>query len=187
MPYLRTVFKKKQPFSGTPFQIDETSFKQVYLTCWQKVFAICFNQTRNQELSKEMVQDIFKSLWERREQLRIEQSIEFYLMRAAKLKVCEYIRNKVTATRHMEVITVDYCDADYCTEKQIAFNELNQQVNTLVDTLSCQCRKAYRLSQIEGLSNKDVASALLISEKAVEYHLNKAKTLLRSNLLEYRD
>lgn len=134
-----------------------------------------------------MVQDIFKSLWERRKHLLIEQSIEFYLMRSAKLKVCEYIRNKVTASRHLEEIKADYCDADHCTEKQIAYDDLSQQLNILVDTLSCQCRKVYRLSRVEGLSNKEVASALLISEKAVEYHLNKAMTLLRTGLVAYRN
>lgn len=140
----------------------------------------------DRELSKEMVQDIFKSLWERRDRLRIEQSIEFYLVRAAKLKVCEYFRNSAVAGKYEAHVQSAYCDADHCTEQQLAFRELSEQVSLLVDTLSCQCQKVYQLSQEQGLSNKEVASALLISEKAVEYHLHKAKSLLRTKLSVYR-
>ena len=172
--------------SQTYFLINDASFKQIYQANWQKLYSLCFNHTKDREHSKEMVQDIFKSLWERKDRLRIEQSVEYYLIRAAKLKVCEYIRNSVTAARHLEVVKNEYCDVDLCTEHQLAYQELNEQVNILVDTLSCQCRKVYKLSQREGLSNKEVASALLISEKAVEYHLHKAKTYLKTRLVAFR-
>ncbi|UOE46509.1 sigma-70 family RNA polymerase sigma factor [Mucilaginibacter sp. SMC90] len=178
--------KEENLLAPVSFLINEASFKELYLAYWQKMYAVCFNNTKDRELSKEMVQDIFKSLWEGRDRIRIQQSIEYYLIRAAKLKVCEYIRNSVTAQRHLEIIKTEYCDADHCTENEIAYHELDEHVNILVDTLSCQCRKVYQLSQQQGLSNKEVASALLISEKAVEYHLHKAKSLLKSKLFVFR-
>ena len=74
--------------------INEATFTEVYNTCWEKVFAICYNHTHDVEVAKELVQEIFKSLWERRENLQINVSLERYLLRAAKLKVSEYSRNK---------------------------------------------------------------------------------------------
>lgn len=176
---------KEQP---TPIKrIDSPgSFEQIYTLYWEKVYAICYNNLRETEPAKELVQDIFKSLWERRDEIEISTSIEHYLMRAAKLKVFEYIRNKTSRKKHIECALQDFCESTNCTEEEVDFNGLVEKVNLLVDRLPCQCRNVYKMSREQGLSNKEIASALLISERAVEYHITRAFTFLRQHLPEYR-
>ena len=169
----------------TPFRIDEKSFKQIYLLHWEKVYAVCFNNIREPEPAKGMVQEIFKSLWERKDELEITISVERYLLRSAKFKVFEYLRNSKSRREHTEIAMSDYCNAAHCTENQVMFNSLKNKVDNLVDTLPCQCRNVYKMSREQGLSNKEIASSLLISERAVEYHITRALTTLRSNLTEY--
>ena len=168
-----------------PFWIDEKSFKQIYLLHWEKVYAVCYNNIREPEPAKGMVQEIFKSLWERKDELEITTSIERYLLRSAKFKVFEYLRNSKSRREHTEIALSDYCNAAHCTENEVMFNSLKDKVDNLVDTLPCQCRNVYKMSREQGLSNKEIASSLLISERAVEYHITRALTTLRSNLTEY--
>jgi len=132
-----------------------------------------------------MVQDIFKSLWERREKLELE-NVGNYLIRAAKFKTFEYIRNKVSQQKHLCIKHQECSYASNCTEERVHYNNLREKVNVLVDTLPCQCRRVYKMSREEGLSNKEIASALLISERAVEYHITKALSVLRLNLSGYK-
>ncbi len=184
MKNFKFQLEKQVPYIAAlhAFKINEHSFERIYRDYWEKVYGICIYHTRNEELSKGMAQEIFKSLWERRETLSIQQSIENYLLRSAKLKVCEHIRNKVVSKRVSEQVAASYCDTDQCTEREIAYKDLLNQVNLLVDTLPCQCNKIYKMSQDQGMSNKEIASALLITEKTVEYHLHKARLMLRKNL-----
>lgn len=172
-------------FSGEHVIINEESFATIYNLYWEMVYGICYNNTRESETAKEMVQDIFKSLWERKDELVINDSIERYLMRSAKLKVFEHIRNKACQKKHIECIQQDYCNVSNCTEDSIFFNNLSEKVNILIDRLPCQCRNVYRMSRKEGLSNKQIALTLLISERAVEQHITKALRTLRENLHEY--
>lgn len=165
-----------------PLKINEATFAAIYNSCWEKVYAICYNNIREVEPAKEMVQDIFKSLWERKEELEIETSIERYLVRAAKLKVFEYIRNKATSKKHIDCIMQDYCGSTNCTEDDIIFNNLSEKINLLIDRLPCQCRNVYTMSRKQGLTNREIASSLLISERAVEQHISKALKMLRENL-----
>lgn len=151
---------------------------------WEKVYAVCYNNIREIEPSREMVQDIFKSVWERRNDLELE-NVNNYLIRAAKFKTFEYIRNKVSQQQHICIKYQDCSHSSNCTEERVLFNNLNEKVNILIDTLPCQCRKVYKMSREQGLSNKEIASALLISERAVEYHITKALALLRVNLSDY--
>lgn len=166
--------------------IDRNTFETIYNLYWEKVYAVCYNNIRETEPSREMVQDIFKSLWERRSELELE-NVNNYLIRSAKFKTFEYIRNKVSQQKHICIKYQDCSHSSNCTEERVLFNNLKEKVNILVDTLPCQCKRVYKMSREQGLSNKEIASALLITERAVEYHITKALSVLRLNLSNYSD
>lgn len=169
---------------GTFNRIDKDLFERSYELYWEKVYAVCYNNIREVEPAKEMVQDIFKSLWERRSELEI-QNIEHYLIRSAKFKTFEYIRNKVSRQKHAEFQMMDCLESSNCTEEQVLFNNLKEKVNVLVDTLPCQCKRVYKMSREQGLSNREIATLLYISERAVEYHITKAMGKLKVGLASY--
>lgn len=166
--------------------IDRQTFETIYNLYWEKVYAVCYNNIREIEPAREMVQDIFKSLWERRLELELE-NVNNYLIRSAKFKTFEYIRNKINQQKHICIKYQDCSHSSNCTEERVLFNNLKEKVNILVDTLPCQCKRVYKMSREQGLSNKEIASALLITERAVEYHITKALGVLRLNLSNYSD
>ncbi|SDD76670.1 RNA polymerase sigma-70 factor, ECF subfamily [Niabella drilacis] len=130
-----------------------------------------------------MVQDIFKSLWERRAEL-VMNNAEHYLIRAAKFKTFEYFRNKAIQQKVGER-TMQVCPyASNCTEERVLYNELCSKVNRAVDDLPCQCRRVYKMSREHGMRNKDIARELMISERAVELHISKALSSLRLKLAD---
>lgn len=167
-------------------QITEQGFAQVYQNCWKNVFGIIFHYTRDEEIAEEISQDLFASLWERRDKIIIKTSIEQYLNRAAKLEAFEYLRTSHSHKAHINCALQNLCSSRNCTEEQVLFNELKGSLNLLVDELPCRCREVYRLSQEQGMNNRSIARHLLISEKTVEYHLYKALDFLRFNLQEFR-
>lgn len=172
------------PLSDHHIKIDKHSFEKSYHLYWEKVFTVCYNNTGEVEVAKEMVQDIYKSLWERRGELEL-QKIENYLLRAAKFKAFEYIRNKVNRQKHDECQLQDCPLYSNCTEEQILFNNLKEKVALLVDTLPCQCKRVYKMSREQGLNTKEIANQLEISERAVEYHITKAMGRLKEGLANY--
>lgn len=161
--------------------INRKTFEDVYNRYWEKVYAVCYNNIRDVEVAKEMVQDIFKSLWERRNDLELE-NVGNYLIRSAKLKTFEYIRNKTTRQKIDEFNYQGCVNASNCTEEQVLFNNLKENVDLLVDSLPCQCKRVYKMSREDGLSNKEIAQQLIISERAVEYHITRAMSTLKEKL-----
>ncbi|RYF24734.1 MAG: RNA polymerase sigma-70 factor [Flavobacteriales bacterium] len=163
------------------FPINRKTFEDVYHRYWEKVYAVCYNNIRDVETAKEMVQDIFKSLWERRDTLELE-NVGHYLIRSAKFKAFEFIRNKTNRQKIDEFNYHGCVNSSNCTEEQVLFNELKDNVDLMVDTLPCQCKRVYKMSREEGLSNREIAEKLVISERAVEYHITKAMTTLKEKL-----
>lgn len=162
---------------------DPRCFEAIYNTFWNRVYLMCYKHTRDTETSKEMVQDIFKSLWERREELTIEVSIERYLARAAKFKVFEFIRNKTTQQAHTAAAACQWPVSSNVTENDVLYNALKEDVETVVESLPDQCRRVFRLSRMEGLTNREIATRLEVSERAVEHHITRALRSLRQAIL----
>lgn len=138
------------------------------------------------EEAESIVQSVFISFWEKRKTIKIVGSIENYLVGAVKLAVMDYKRKYAVRKERLEEHLMNYCGSSHCTENELAFEELNAEVNKLTDSLSCQCKKVYELSRKKGLNNKEIASTLLISEKTVEAHLTKALKHLRAHLHEFQ-
>lgn len=170
--------------NGKSVKIDRLAFEQAYNLYWEKIFAVCYNNIQELEPAKGMVQEIFRSLWERRNELEI-QNLEHYLIKSAKYKAFEYIRNKVSRQKHNELSLMNCANSTNCTEEQVIFNDLKSKVDLLVDELPCQCKRVYKMSRVQGLSNREIAQVLSISERAVEYHITKAMSRLKEGLKKY--
>lgn len=172
---------KKHNTKSNDFRSAE-GFEKVYSAHAEKMYLIGVSKTQDEEATKEIIQEIFKSLWERRETLEINSSIEHYLMRALKLKIIDHYRVKAAQRIREEELLKEHCDYSNCTEETLDYEELHDNVEKLVDRLSCQCRKVYKMKHEQNLNNKEIASALLISERAVAYHLANAKRYLQEEL-----
>lgn len=167
------------------FLINETSFVLLYNNNWERIYALFFKGTGDREQAKELTQNIFKSIWERRDHIVINGRPEYYLLGAAKLQLINHYRDTKIRENHQTAFYAGYCDFDNCTEQQVLFNDLDKEVNLLVDKLPCQCKMVYQLSCTQHLSNKEVAEKLQISLKTVEYHLSNARKLLKRNLADF--
>lgn len=172
--------RKLKPSDTNNFDLKtRADFKRLYDTYVDDMMKLCVMKTGDYSLAGDVVQEIFEDLWTRRKTVKIKVPIKNYLMRATKFRLLAQIRDAKSQADHEACA---YEGQDSYTEHQVSFNELQERVNTLVDRLPCQCKNVYQLSQEEGLSNKEIASRLLITEAAVSYHLKKAKLFLQDEL-----
>jgi len=165
--------------------LDEISFTDLYNEYWENVFAICYAHLEDVEIAKGMVQDIFRSVWERRDTLAFTHSVKHYLLRSAKLKVFEYIRNKKIRTMHLQRIAEEGTLRSNITEELVLHRCLTERLALLVNALPEHCQRVFRMSREHGLSNKEIAHELLISERTVAYHLSNALRELKAKLNDY--
>lgn len=171
----------------TPLLIaDESAFKALYDQYWEKILAVCFQATKDIALAEDLMHELFQSLWERRGELRVEGPVENYLVRAARLKVLAHYRDTTNRTAHFGRAMQGYSGAEETTENEVNYALLTEQVTTLVAQLPHPCQTVYKMSREAGLSNKNIATSLVLSEKTVEYHLTKALRFLSKHLIGYR-
>ncbi|WP_316803683.1 RNA polymerase sigma-70 factor [Pedobacter nototheniae] len=162
--------------------INEQNFECLYKSYWKKVFGIVYHYTEDKEISAELTQELFATLWEKRASLVFQKDIKAYLFRAAKLEAFDYIRTSVRRKQLLENFPPAYSQNQNSTEDALMYNELRNRLDTLIGRLPHRCQEVYSLSQNDGLNNSTIAGMLSISEKTVEYHLYKTMSFLRESL-----
>ena len=164
-------------------QGSEVALSALYLRYWDKLLTVATNRLDDPAEAEECVQDVFFRLWQRRENLQLSHSLATYLAVAVKYRVINAMDKQYRLRTRMErsyaylVETSVFSAEDYLFEK-----ELSEQITNAVNQLPEKCRIVFKLSREQGLTHKQIAAELDISEKTVEAHISKAMKDIRGNL-----
>ena len=161
---------------------DKIAFSEIYNRYWKKVFTVASNKIGQLEEAEEIVQDIFISLWNRRESITITTSLNAYLAVSVKYRVIKILAKRSQYNKFADYTTNVIPIAANSTEDWIEFEELKSRLELLVSHLPEKCRLVYTMSRENGMSQKQIAQEFGISEKTVEAHIGKALKALRTGL-----
>lgn len=160
------------------------SFEQLFRRHWEPLYRTARTKLRSHEEAEEVIQNIFSSLWEKRESLAIV-NLSHYLNGALRNRILNIIRDKIPRERYWDYYKAFIPQHRDVTDDVVAFEDLNQAVELAVNHLPEKSREVFRLSRLEGRSNAEIANLLKVSEKAIEYHLTKSIRVLRVRLKDY--
>lgn len=160
---------------------DKLAFAEIYDRYWDKLFSMAGHKLEQLEDAEEVVQNIFISLWKRREILNITGTLNSYLAVSVKYRVIKVLEKQYHQKKYADSLGKQW-GMDNSTQEWLEFTALKEQLEQLVKRLPDKCQLVYRMSREEGLSQKEIAGTLDISEKTVEAHLGKALKTIRSRL-----
>lgn len=173
------------PTDAKNFHLDKETFERIYRNHWKMVFGVCYRYLQDEDAASELVQDIFESLWRRKNVLQVNESIEKYLAGAAKLAVFNYIRSPKQAPEFCPIQENSTTDISATTEEEVSYNDLSQRVLQLTHRLPEKSREVFELSRTQGFTNKEIAATLLVSENTVKYHISYATRFFKAGLKEF--
>lgn len=164
-------------------QGNELAFQRIYNAYWEKLFQYTYNRLHVRETSEEVVQDVFLSLWAKRDSIEITASLSAYLYTATKHRLLNEVRSVKTRKAYAADYALFMKDLrDNSNDEQQAANELEAVIKRRVSELPKQCQKVYRLSREEHIPNLNIAEKLNISTKTVENYLTQALKYIRTSL-----
>ena len=162
---------------------DRQAFADLYERYWADLFKVAARKLASPELAEELVQDLFISLWQRRETLVITQ-VNRYLFSALKFSVIDHIRSQQVHERFVEY-HLAVVDTDTEPEDAMALQDLTHSIEQGLQTLPSMTQQIFRLSRFEHLTIPEIAARLDVSEKVVQYHLGNALRAMRNYLRTY--
>ncbi|WP_353125240.1 RNA polymerase sigma-70 factor [Parapedobacter pyrenivorans] len=163
---------------------DFAAFETLFITYYA---ALCeyASQFVSEDDAEELVQELMIYLWESRNQLVVATSLKSYLFVAVKNRAYNALRKqKYREKAHSRL--ADYLDDQYIDDPDLyTMGKLAAQIAEAINTLPESYRETFQLSRFEGMTNAQVASALNVSVKTIEYRITRSLKILRAKLKDY--
>lgn len=165
-------------------QGDSAAFVDIYEKYWYKVFLSAYRRVGDKEVARELTQNLFLKIWDRRLKMQIDK-LENYLMISIKNAVIGYIENQLASNRYLKYYQSFISLQNLSTENTVSFNDLSEAIERGLIELPEKSRTVFKLHKLDHWSVEKVAHHLQLSEKTVGYHLTKSLKFMRIFLKEF--
>lgn len=158
-------------------QGDRKAFEQLYLQYWAKVYHFAGLFISDPMEQEDIVQQVFLRLWDIRTRLDASRGLDGLLFILTRNHVLHHLRKQGREESLNQLLQESGEDTS-----DLEAKDLQQYIDVLVAGLPARRREAFLLSREEGLSYKEIAARMGISEKGVERHISLALQYLKENL-----
>lgn len=149
---------------------EKTAFKKLYAEKFAKLCSFANKFIKDRDASVDIVQDVFVNLWDNRETIRYNTSIDSFLFVSVRNACINYLRRK----NSKEKLHQSY--SDLSSESVYEFNVLEKQVYdqvyNYIQELPIRTREIMIMT-LNGVSNSEMKDELDVS-------INTVKTLKRN-------
>jgi RNA polymerase sigma-70 factor (ECF subfamily) len=154
-------------------------FEKLYKRFQPSLVNYAIYLTRSSEDSIELVNDVFLSVWNKRNRLKLDSSLKTYLYTAVKNRCINYLKK-----HKLEIVLNEQLDmlSDFKADQSLLEKEQHIIIQQIMNGLPSKCKQVFAMSRIDQLSNKEIASLLDISIKTVEAQITKALKIFKKKL-----
>ena len=174
--------KKLEDLLVSVSENDDYAFRVFYDLYYRSVFRFTYYFLRNKEACGEVVSNVFVAVWKSRVSLRRISNIDAYLYVVARNESNRYLRECQAQRRclSLEDIPISVLDLNSpphdgeAPDSRLLESEVEELVRRLINDLPEHCRTVFLLNRQEGLSSREIARALSLSESTVRVQLKIA-------------
>jgi RNA polymerase sigma-70 factor, ECF subfamily len=167
---------------------EKEAFKLIFVKYYDHLIRFAFRYLKSVTEAENVVQDVFLSIWEKKEGWHVDGTLKTYLFRAVKYKAMDQLRHEEVKRRYAE--EQSFLDrkpenpAAYI-ERKMDEEKFIRATQNAIEELPERTRIIYKMSRIEGLTYNEIADVLEISPKTVESHISRGLDNLRCSLSKY--
>lgn len=163
-------------------QGDKAAYTEIYNRYFALLYIYALKKLNDRDDAKDAVQHVFIALWNRHQSISFDVSLSAYLYRAVRNFSLTTFAHKQVEDQYLRTaaakVRIFYEGTDYMIrEKDIA-----ELIEKEISRLPLKMREIFLLSRQEGLTYKQIAETLQISEETVNTQMKRALKMLRMRL-----
>lgn len=160
---------------------DQAAFRTIYDMFYQALCSYGCKIVGDTDLASDMVQEVFISLWCKREEFTSIDSVRYFLYAALKNRSLNHIKHTKIVEKHQGGVATQEQDkeADYL--DLIILEEVHRQLREAIAELPESYRKVIVLS-LKDKQNQEIANILGLSVNTVRNQKQKGYAILRKRI-----
>jgi len=162
---------------------DQLAYRQLFIQFYNKLYRFVMGFTKSRELTEEIVSDVFINVWRRRKNIQEIMNLKLYLYVSAKNITFNYLK-KLQRENLADLDSVEIEPEDPFADPGAAMitREMNLKLKAAINELPPRCKLIFTLIKDDGLTYKQTATLLSISESTVENQLSIALKKIGSSI-----
>lgn len=161
---------------------NQQAFSELYNRHKSVLHLHAYKKLGDLEAAKDLVQELFIYLWNKRNSLADIQNPSGYLHIMLRNRVLDVIAHNKVESKYINSLQSFISEANYTTDRQIREKEFGLFIEKIINELPLKMREVFLMSRNMGKSHKQIAEELGISESTVKNHVKAALKVLRSKL-----
>ncbi len=169
---------------GNPGLSNEYLLEQTFKMLHAPLVFYAVKFVGDSEIGKDLVQDAFLSLLNKKNIEEEVANLKSYLYRSVRNNCLNYLNHKIIADKYQETekklskLEIGYYDS----HETIVEKELHFELQKAIDELPEQYKIPFRMSRFEDKKNKEIAEELGIPLRTIETQIYRALIHLRKKL-----
>lgn len=159
---------------------DNRAFEALYERFFPLLYVHACRKLNDTQDAKDMVQDTFATLYQKKESLEKIDNFSGYLYVLLKNKILNFLEKQNVRGNYLE--TLDFQHSHSTVEHYIFEKELRSQIEEGIDLLPEKMRLVFEMSRFAYLSHKEIGEQLNISDKTVKRQIVNALKIIRSKI-----
>lgn len=164
---------------------DEKYFKKVFKLYFPLMYGYGVKICDQPELVKDCIQELFRNIWERRDELTHVESPNVYLYVSLRRKILQKIKSQRKCDRNLNEVdeeTFIYFGKEELIIKDEIRYQQKKELQRALNQLSNRQKEVIYLHFYNGMSYGEIEQILMINRQSVRNHMYRAMETLRSLL-----
>jgi RNA polymerase sigma-70 factor, ECF subfamily len=168
---------------------ETAAFEILFRLLFPRLQGYCRLFVSDTQMAVDLVQDCFLKLWEKRESISDDKSVEALLYRMVRNRCLNYLRDNqktfyIDNHADKEINEIQYLyQLDFQGREELSMEEmLVEAVRDAIDRLPARAREVFIKSKIDGVKQQEIAAELNISLKMVEKYIRQARDLVKADV-----
>lgn len=159
-------------------QGDTAAFKSIFDTYSAALSPFVISLTRSRETAREVIQDMFLQLWQKKEKLGEVENPRAWLIRLASNTAINYLRKQASEGRLFDKLST-MTEPVHTPEKILAAKETAGLIEQAIRMLPAAQQAVYKLSREQHLTIPEIADKQGVSPNTVKNQLVSALKTIR--------
>lgn len=161
---------------------DASAYTVIYNRYFDPLYIHACRKLNNKEEAKDVIHELFASLWNKKENIEIKAGLAPYLYSAVKNRILDIISHQQVESKYIDSLQ-NYLNSGNCiTDYSIREKLLAELIEKGIADLPPKMREIFELSRKQKLSHKEIAERLNLSEQTVKKQVSNALKILRVKL-----
>jgi RNA polymerase sigma-70 factor (family 1) len=153
---------------------SHAAYSELYQRYYRLLFVHAYKRLKDEEQAKDIIQELFTSLWDKRATLSLRSNATGYFFTAVNNRIVDHFLHQAVQHKYIASFAGFLNTEQDKTDHLVRKNQLAELIEKEIQQLPPKMREIFQLSRRDNLSHKEIAEKLEVSEKTVDRQVSNA-------------